>query len=141
MSKWYSQKRFPGAECMPVDGLQSLDQWKSAFSNPSGGKVLHMIPTLHSEMLNMSNLSAWSTECKSGTYFRRALRGESHTISQGIGTLLSYPFMPYVADGFGRRAAVFLGAIIMCGATVLQTASSSVGMFIGARCVPRELVK
>jgi hypothetical protein len=68
MSKWYSQRRFPGAECMHVDGLQSLDQWKSAFNNPSGGKVLHMKPTLHSEMLNMSNLSAWSTECESGAY-------------------------------------------------------------------------
>ena len=126
---------------MPADGLQSLDQWKSAFNNPSGGKVLLMIPTLPSEMLNMSNLSAWRTECKSGTYLHRAPGGENHTISQGIGTLLSYPFMPYVADGFGRRAAMFLGAIIMCGATVLQTASSSVSMFIGARCVPLELIK
>ena len=40
MSKWYSQRRLTGAELMPVDGLQSLDQWKSAFNNPSGGKVL-----------------------------------------------------------------------------------------------------
>ena len=66
MSKWYSQIRLSGAESMPVDGLQSLDQWKSVFNNPSGGKVLHMKPTLHSQMLNMSNLSAWYTECKSG---------------------------------------------------------------------------
>ena len=126
---------------MPADGLQSLDQWKSAFNNPSGGKVLLMIPTLQSEMLNMSKLSAWCTERKPGAYFRRAPRGENHTVSQNIGALLSYPFMPYVADGFGRRAAMFLGAIIMCGATVLQTASSSVTMFIGARCVPLELIK
>ena len=92
-------------------------------------------------MLNMYNLSAWSTECKSGAYFLRAPRWENRTIPQGIGALLSYPFVPYVADGFGRRAAMFLGATIMCGATVLQTASSSVGMFIGARCVSRELIK
>lgn len=39
-------------------------------------------------------------------------------------------------DGFGRRKAVALGAIIMCAATVLQTASHSVNMFIGARYVP-----
>ena len=73
--------------------------------------------------------------------FHLAPRGENHTISQGIGALVSYPFVPYVADGFGRRTAIFLGAMIMCGATVLQAASSSVSMFIGARCVPRELIK
>ena len=54
---------------------------------------------------------------------------------------MSYPFAPYITDEFGRRATMFLGAIIMCGATVIQTASSSVSMFIGARCVPGELIK
>ena len=88
----------------------------------------------------MSNLSAWCTEWKSGACFRRAPRGENLTFSQNIGALLSYPFAPYVTDEFGRRAAVFLGAVIMCGATVLQTASSSVNMFIGARCAPRTLI-
>ena len=33
----------------------------------------------------------------------------------------------------GRRRAVWLGAAIMCIATAIQTASPSVGMFIGAR--------
>ena len=47
MSKWVSQRRLPGAKLMPVDGLQSLDQWKSAFNNPSGGQVLHMKTALH----------------------------------------------------------------------------------------------
>ena len=75
---------------IPVDGLQSLDQWKSAFNNPSGGKVFHMKPALHSEMLNMSKLSAWCTERKPGAYFRPAPRGENHTVSQNIGALLSY---------------------------------------------------
>ena len=73
--------------------------------------------------------------------FRRAPRGENHTVSQNIGALLSYPFVAYVSDGFGRRTAVFLGAVIMCGATILQTASTSVNMFIGARCVPQKLIK
>ncbi|KAF8634309.1 hypothetical protein AX17_004261 [Amanita inopinata Kibby_2008] len=79
------------------DGLQSLDQWKSAFNNPSGGKL---------GLLNAI---------------------------QNIGCLASYPLSPYVTDGLGRRTAIFIGAIIMCLATVLQTASSSVSMFIGAR--------
>ncbi|KAI9057962.1 hexose transporter [Trametes sanguinea] len=52
---------------------------------------------------------------------------------QNIGSVAAYPFSPYVSDGLGRRAAVILGAVIMCIATVLQTASHSVGMFIGAR--------
>ncbi|KAF8633809.1 hypothetical protein AX15_001250 [Amanita polypyramis BW_CC] len=80
-----------------MNGLQSLDQWRSAFGNPSGGKL---------GLLNAI---------------------------QNIGCLVSYPFAPYVTDGLGRRAAIFIGATIMCVATVLQTVSNSVGMFIGAR--------
>lgn len=52
---------------------------------------------------------------------------------QNIGCLAAYPFAPYVTDGAGRRSAVILGAFIMCAATVIQTASNSVNMFIGAR--------
>ena len=40
---------------------------------------------------------------------------------------------PYLADGLGRRTTIFIGATIMCVATAIQTASQSVGMFIGAR--------
>ncbi|KAH6906806.1 hexose transporter [Coprinopsis sp. MPI-PUGE-AT-0042] len=52
---------------------------------------------------------------------------------QNIGSLAAYPFVPYVADGLGRRSSIFLGAATMCIATVIQTAAQSVGMFIGAR--------
>ncbi|KAL0959684.1 hypothetical protein HGRIS_011382 [Hohenbuehelia grisea] len=52
---------------------------------------------------------------------------------QNIGCLAAYPFSPYLSDGIGRRPTVFLGAAIMCIATVIQTAAQSVGMFIGAR--------
>ncbi|KAI5123250.1 hypothetical protein M0805_001339 [Coniferiporia weirii] len=52
---------------------------------------------------------------------------------QNIGCLAAYPFAPYVSDGLGRRRTIFLGALIMCGGTAIQTASSSVRMFIGAR--------
>ena len=68
---------------------------------------------------------------------------------QSIGALVGLPFSPYVADGFGRRVAVLFGASIMVRltlppkkfthgspqviATAIQTASQSVGMFIGAR--------
>ncbi|KAF4607454.1 hypothetical protein EYR38_001526 [Pleurotus pulmonarius] len=52
---------------------------------------------------------------------------------QHIGSLGGYPFSPYLADGLGRRRTVFIGAVLMCMGTVVQTASQSVGMFIGAR--------
>ena len=53
--------------------------------------------------------------------------------TQNIGSLAAYPFSPYISDGLGRRPAIALGATIMVAATILQTASNSVGMFIGAR--------
>ncbi|KAF9051359.1 hexose transporter [Panaeolus papilionaceus] len=52
---------------------------------------------------------------------------------QHIGSLAAYPFSPYMADGLGRRTSIFFGASIMCIATAVQTASTSVGMFIAAR--------
>ncbi|KAF8893626.1 general substrate transporter [Infundibulicybe gibba] len=52
---------------------------------------------------------------------------------QNIGCLVAYPFAPYVSDGFGRRSSILFGAALMIVATALQTASNSVGMFIGAR--------
>ncbi|KAF9239829.1 hexose transporter [Melanogaster broomeanus] len=52
---------------------------------------------------------------------------------QNIGALAGYPFAPYMSDGIGRRKTIWFGATIMCIATALQTASQSVGMFIGSR--------
>ncbi|KAJ7501497.1 major facilitator superfamily domain-containing protein [Mycena galericulata] len=52
---------------------------------------------------------------------------------QQVGALAGYPFTPYLFDGIDRRRTVFIGALIMVVATAVQTASQSVGMFIGAR--------
>ncbi|TRM63692.1 general substrate transporter [Schizophyllum amplum] len=52
---------------------------------------------------------------------------------QNIGNLCAYPFAPYLSDGLGRKSAILIGAVIMCGGTALQTASTSIGMFIAAR--------
>lgn len=59
---------------------------------------------------------------------------------QNIGCLAAFPFAPYLTDGLGRRAAILFGATLMIIATALQTASNSVGMFIGARyfCLESE---
>ncbi|KAF5390833.1 hypothetical protein D9757_004450 [Collybiopsis confluens] len=52
---------------------------------------------------------------------------------QNIGSLAAYPFAPYLSDGIGRRLTVFIGALIMCVGTAIQSASQSEGMFVGAR--------
>ncbi|KAF8968145.1 general substrate transporter [Flammula alnicola] len=53
--------------------------------------------------------------------------------AQFIGNLSSLPFTPFVSDTFGRRAALFVGGLIMCLGVALQAAAWSVPMFIGAR--------
>ncbi|KAI0075843.1 general substrate transporter [Panus rudis PR-1116 ss-1] len=82
-----------------------------------------------SMMNGLQSLEQWR---KAFNYPTGSMLGLLNAI-QNIGCLAAYPFSPYVTDGLGRRAAVALGAIIMCAATILQTASHSVGMFIGAR--------
>ncbi|KAJ8494488.1 hypothetical protein ONZ45_g3409 [Pleurotus djamor] len=68
-------------------------------------------------------------------YFNRPSGGMLGLLNaiQNIGSLAAYPFSPYISDGLGRKSAIFLGASLMCIATVIQTAAQSVGMFIGAR--------
>ncbi|KAF9467734.1 hexose transporter [Collybia nuda] len=68
-------------------------------------------------------------------YFNNPTGGKLGLLNaiQNIGCLAAYPFAPYLSDGLGRRPAIFIGAAIMCIATAIQTASQSVGMFIGAR--------
>ena len=54
--------------------------------------------------------------------------------TQNVGTLVAYPISPYLSDGLGRRpTTIAIGASIMIVATILQTASNSVWMFVGAR--------
>ncbi|KAF8520591.1 hexose transporter [Hysterangium stoloniferum] len=54
-------------------------------------------------------------------------------VIQNIGSLAGYPFAPYMSDGVGRKRTILLGAAIMTAATIIQTASQNIGMFIGAR--------
>ncbi|KAJ7909638.1 hexose transporter [Mycena leptocephala] len=82
-----------------------------------------------SMMNGLQSLTQWET------YFDHPTKGKLGLLNaiQNIGALAGYPFAPYMADGIGRRPTVFFGALIMCIATAVQTASQSVGMFIGAR--------
>ncbi|TFK59966.1 hexose transporter [Pluteus cervinus] len=52
---------------------------------------------------------------------------------QNIGGLAAFPFSPYMADILGRKRTVFFGSVVMVLATIVQTASQNVNMFIGAR--------
>lgn len=82
-----------------------------------------------SMMNGLQSLPQWNG------YFNNPTKGKLGLLNaiQNIGSLAAYPLSPYLADGLGRRTTVFIGAFIMCVATAIQTASQSVGMFIGAR--------
>ncbi|KAG5646741.1 hypothetical protein DXG03_002423 [Asterophora parasitica] len=82
-----------------------------------------------SMMNGLQSLDQWKD------YFNRPTGGQLGLLNaiQNIGSLAAYPIAPYLSDGLGRRPAIFIGAVIMCIATAIQTASQSVGMFIGAR--------
>ncbi|KAF4597167.1 hypothetical protein EYR40_007618 [Pleurotus pulmonarius] len=53
--------------------------------------------------------------------------------AQSIGGLLGLPLTPLASDNLGRRAALFIGSVIMLSGVGLQCASSNVQMFIGSR--------
>ena len=80
-------------------------------------------------MNGLQSLTQWKEAFNSPT---GSMLGLLNAI-QHIGSLSAYPFAPYISDGIGRRPAIFIGATIMVGATVLQTASQNVRMFIGSR--------
>ncbi|KAH9919567.1 hexose transporter [Fomitopsis serialis] len=52
---------------------------------------------------------------------------------QNIGSLAAYPFAPYLSDGIGRRATIFVGSIITLIGVAIQSAAQNIGMFIGGR--------
>ncbi|KAF8887524.1 general substrate transporter [Infundibulicybe gibba] len=82
-----------------------------------------------SMMNGLQTLTQWND------YFHHPTGGKLGLLNaiQSIGSLVALPIAPYLSDGLGRRSAIFIGALIMCCATAIQTASQSVGMFIGAR--------
>ncbi|KAG1855317.1 general substrate transporter [Suillus subalutaceus] len=50
-----------------------------------------------------------------------------------IGILSGTPFSPYVSDLLGRRATMFIGAVIMLVGALTQATSTTMQVFIGAR--------
>lgn len=85
------------------------------FNYPAGGRL---------SILNAMSVSIF---IKFGTYEFLILA------LQTIGSLAALPMALYVADGLGRRTSIFVGALILCAATAVQTTATSLDMFIGAR--------
>lgn len=50
-----------------------------------------------------------------------------------IGILSGTPFSPYVSDLLGRRATMFIGAVIMLAGVLTQASSTTIQVFLGAR--------
>ncbi|KAJ7494748.1 general substrate transporter [Mycena galericulata] len=55
--------------------------------------------------------------------------------AQSIGGLAGLPFTPYASDILGRRAALFLGSLIMLAGVALQISAWSVAVLICARVI------
>ncbi|KDQ59238.1 hypothetical protein JAAARDRAFT_57164 [Jaapia argillacea MUCL 33604] len=53
--------------------------------------------------------------------------------AQNIGSLIGLPFTPFSSDILGRRATLFIGAIVMLGGVATQFAANGIDMLIGAR--------
>lgn len=53
--------------------------------------------------------------------------------AQFLGNLCGLPFSPLISDHLGRRAALFIGGVIMLAGVAVQSTSKNVGMLIGAR--------
>lgn len=50
-----------------------------------------------------------------------------------VGSIVAIPFVPYIADGLGRRWGIIIGCVIMLLGVVLQSAAVDLDMFIAAR--------
>jgi MFS family permease len=56
-------------------------------------------------------------------------------IIYNLGQIVSFPFCPLIADGWGRRWCMFIGCVIVLVGTAIQTTANTLGQFIGGRFV------
>lgn len=56
-------------------------------------------------------------------------------ISYNLGQIAAFPFCGFLADGWGRRFAIFVGCVTVLVGTAIQTTAHSMGQFIGGRFV------
>ncbi|KAK5173692.1 uncharacterized protein LTR77_002373 [Saxophila tyrrhenica] len=55
------------------------------------------------------------------------------TSIMAVGSIVAIPFVPYIADGLGRRWGIIIGCLIMILGVILQGISINFKMFIAAR--------
>ncbi|KAG1737263.1 general substrate transporter [Suillus lakei] len=85
---------------------------------------------LDSSMINdLQILPGWREYFHTSQGMNLGLINSAH----GIGILSGTPFSPYVSDLLGRRATMFIGAIIMLAGVLTQTSSTTMQVFLGAR--------
>ncbi|RSM06199.1 hypothetical protein CEP52_005812 [Fusarium oligoseptatum] len=82
-------------------------------------------------LTGLQGVEAWKEQFGSP---KGALLGIT-SASYPLGAILSTPLSAFISDRFGRRQSIIIGSIIMILGVVMQTASSSIGLFIGGRIV------
>lgn len=55
--------------------------------------------------------------------------------AQSIGSVLALPMIGWLADTYGRRAVLLIGILLVIVATIIQTASINLPMFVVSRLV------
>lgn len=96
-----------------MNGLQALKVWQNG--------MLHVVK----ESTMCSQLPDFDHPTPSQLGLLNAI--------MSVGSLVALPAVPYIADGFGRRAGILTGCILMIIGVILQSAAMKFGMFVGAR--------
>jgi hypothetical protein len=121
-----------------VTGLQILPDWQEFFGHPSGkmlGKSRNSLMLLNTNIFRQAWLAlhrplvllllvlvVWIAKMQSWLIYA----------SQGL------PLTPLASDELGRRAALFIGSMIMLSGVAVQFAADSVKMFIAARLLSKS---
>lgn len=56
-------------------------------------------------------------------------------IIYNLGQIAAFPFCGLLADGYGRRWCIFIGCVLVCVGTAIQTSAHAQGQFMGGRFV------
>jgi MFS family permease len=56
-------------------------------------------------------------------------------IIYNLGQIAAFPFCGLLADGYGRRKCIFIGCLVVCIGTAIQTSANTRGQFIGGRFI------
>jgi len=56
-------------------------------------------------------------------------------IIYNLGQIAAFPFLSFLADGYGRRVAMFVGCFIILIGTAVQVAAHNLNTFMGGRFI------